>query len=79
MDWSFQFFIKQRKLNSSKIISELKAYDIIEDNLKKLKTEKKKSIEEKYRNVIENESQRKTSCGYINSKWSFILVDSTSN
>ena len=66
-------------MNSSKITSELTAYDIIEDSLKKLKPEIKKSIGEKYKNVIKNESQRKTSCGYINSKRSFILVDSTSN
>ena len=66
-------------MNSSKITSELTAYDIIDDNLKKLKTEIKKSIEEKYKSVTENELQRKTSCGYISSKWSFILVDSTSN
>ena len=66
-------------MNSSKVTSELTAYDIIEDSLKKLKPEIKKSIGEKYKNVIKNESQRKTSCGYINSKRSFILVDSTSN
>ena len=66
-------------MNSSKITSELTAYDIIEDSLKKLKPEIKKSIEEKYKNVIKNESQRKTACGYISSKWSFILVDSTFN
>ena len=70
-------------LNSSKILSELTAYDIIEDNLKKLKTELKKSIEENYKNIIQilttYERQRKTSCGYINSNWSFRLVDSASS
>ena len=40
-------------MNSSKVTSELTAYDIIEDNLKKLKTEIKKPIEEKCKNVIE--------------------------
>ena len=47
-------------MNSSKIASELIAlikkslqYDIIEDNLKKLNSEIKKSIEEKYKSVIE--------------------------
>ena len=40
-------------MNSSKITSELKAYDIMEDNIKKVKTEIKKSVEEKYKNVIE--------------------------
>ena len=39
--------------NSSKITSELAAYDIMEDNIKKLKTEIKKSIEEKYKIVTE--------------------------
>ena len=66
-------------MNSSKITSELTACDIIEENLKKLKTEIKKLVEEKYKNTIENESQRKMSCGYINFKWSFILADSTFN
>ena len=47
-------------MNSSKIASELIAlikkslqYDIIEDNLKKLNSEIKKSIEKKYKSVIE--------------------------
>ena len=40
-------------MNSSKITSELTAYDKINDNLKKLKTEVKKSVEGKYKNVIE--------------------------
>ena len=38
-------------MNSSKITSEFTAYDIMENNIKKLKTEIKKSIEEKYKNV----------------------------
>ena len=49
--------MKQRKLNlwtPAKITSELTTYDIIEDNLEKHKTEiKKKTMEEKYENVIE--------------------------
>ena len=48
--------MKQRKLNwwtPAKNTSELTAYDIIKDNLEKLKTEIKKTIEEKYKNVIE--------------------------
>ena len=58
-------------------------YDLIEDNLKKLKTEIKKSLEEKYKKIQKkinnrNEWQKKTSCGYINPNWSFKLVDSTS-
>ena len=71
-------------MNSSKITSELTAYDIIEYNLKKLKNEMKKinrSKIQKYNRKINrwNEWQRKTSHGYINSNWSFKLVDSTSN
>ena len=58
------------------------AYGTIEENLKKLKTEMKKSIEEKQKNVIERlttemNDKKKTSWGYINSNWSFKLVDST--
>ena len=40
-------------MNSRKSTSELTAYDVMEDNIKKLKTEIKKSIEEKYKNIIE--------------------------
>ena len=40
-------------MNSSKITSELTAHDIMEDNIKKVKTEIKKPIEEKYKNAIE--------------------------
>ena len=40
-------------MKSTKITSELTAYDIMEDNKKKLKTEIKRAIEEKYKNVIE--------------------------
>ena len=40
-------------MSSSKITSELQHYTIIEDNRKKLKTEIRKSLEEKYKNVIE--------------------------
>ena len=40
-------------MNSSKITSELTAYNIIEYNLKKLKNEMKKSVEVKYKNIIE--------------------------
>ena len=40
-------------MNSSKITSERQHYTIIEDNRKKLKIEIKKSLEEKYKNVIE--------------------------
>ena len=40
-------------MNSSKITSELWHYTIIEDNLRKLKTEIKMSLEEKYKNGIE--------------------------
>ena len=39
-------------MNSSKITSERPAHDIIEDNLKKLKTEIKESIEEKYKHAV---------------------------
>ena len=71
-------------MNSSKITSELKAYDIMEDNIKKVKTEIKKSVEEKYKNVIERlttemNDKEKPLRGYINSNWSFKLVDSTCN
>ena len=40
-------------MNSSKITLELTAYNIIEYNLKKLKNEMKKSVEVKYKNIIE--------------------------
>ena len=83
-------------MNPSKITSELAVlikqqtlqYDIIEGNLKKLKTEIKNSKKENYKNAIERlitemkdkEWQRMTkSCEYINSNWSFKLVDVTSN
>ena len=91
---AFQYIMKQRKLN---LWTPAKSYENLEhhfkslqynnnrvDNLKKLKTEIKKSIEEKYKNVVKrltarNEWQRKMSCGYINRDWSFKLVDSTSS
>ena len=40
-------------MKSSKITSELTAYDITEDNIKKFESEIKKSMEEKHKNAIE--------------------------
>ena len=46
-------------MNSNKVISELRAYDIIEDNLKKLKTEIKEPIKGKYKHVIERLTKKR--------------------
>ena len=69
-------------INSSKITSELTAHDIIEYNL--TQNWDKKSIRRKIQKRNQkinnrNKWQRKTSCGYISSNWSFKLVNSTSN
>ena len=74
-------------MNSTKITSELTALtkqqslqcDIGEDNLKKPKTEIKKSKKKNYENVVRRLStemnEKKTSCEYIDSNWNFKLVD----
>ena len=73
-------------MNSSKITSKLTALtkqqslqcDISKDNLKKPKTEIKKSKKENYKNVIRRltteMNDKKTSCEYVDSNWSFELV-----
>ena len=78
--------------NSRKITSELIAlikqqslqYDIIEANLKKTqnwdKEVQRRKLQKRHRKINNrNEWQRKASCWYINSNWSFKLADSTSN
>ena len=76
--------MKQRKLNlwtPAKSHQNLQywfknlQFDIIKDNQKKLKTEIKKLIEQKYKINNRIEWQRKMSRGYINSNWSLIYDD----
>ena len=82
----FHETVEIESMNSSKTTLELTAlikqqslqYDIIKDNLKKLKNEKEFKgwkLQKRHRKINnKNEWQRKTSCGYINSNWSFKLL-----